>query len=115
MTLRLPIPPSVNAAYVNIPGVGRIASKRLKAWKKEAGWQVLIQKPQRVIGPYTLDITLPRKTPGDISNRIKAAEDLLVELSVTSDDSLNQGITIRRGDASEMEIEIRAVEKRKMA
>jgi|SRR5690242_10252910 len=115
MTLRLPVPPSVNSGYANIPGVGRIASKRLKAWKANAGWLVLIQKPKRVTGPYTLEITLPRKVRGDITNRIKFSEDLLVELRVTPDDSLNEGVTIKRGDVTEMEIEIRAVEKRKTA
>ncbi|MDE2020425.1 MAG: RusA family crossover junction endodeoxyribonuclease [Patescibacteria group bacterium] len=115
MTLRLPLPPSVNAAYANIPGVGRIASKRLRAWKKEAGWQILIQKPTRVYGPYTLEITLPRKMRGDISNRIKACEDLLVELSVTPDDRFCEGISIKRGDVTEMEIEIEAASARKTA
>lgn len=115
MTLRLPLPPSVNAAYANIPGVGRIASKRLKAWKKEAGWQILIQKPTRVHGPYNLTITVPRKTRADISNLIKATEDLLVELCVTADDKFSQNVTIRRGDVTEMEIEIEAASARKTA
>lgn len=115
MTIRLPIPPSVNSAYANIPGVGRIASKRLKAWKKEAGWQVLIQKPQRVIGTYNLTITVPQKMKGDLDNRLKGVIDLLCELRVTPDDSQMNGVTIRRGDVTEMEIEIRAIEKRKTA
>lgn len=58
---------------------------------------------------------LPRKMRGDISNRIKAVEDLLVELSITPDDKFNEGITIKRGDVTEMEVEIRAAEKRKTA
>lgn len=115
MTLRLPLPPSVNAAYANIPGVGRIASKRLKDWKKEAGWQILIQKPQRVYGPYKLEIMIPRSTRGDASNRIKAAEDLLVALRITPDDRFCEGITIKRGDVTEMEIEIEAASARKTA
>lgn len=115
MTLRLPVPPSVNSLYANVPGVGRITSRRYKQWQKEAGWQILIQKPTRVYGPYTLSITLPRKMRGDISNRVKAVEDVLVELSVTPDDRFCESVTIRRGEVAEMEIEIEAASARKTA
>lgn len=115
MTLRLPIPPSVNSAYANIPGVGRIASKRLKNWKREAGWQILIQKPTRVHGPYNLTITVPKRMKGDLDNRLKGIIDLLCELRITPDDSQMHGVTIRRGDVTEMEIEIEAASARKTA
>ncbi|MDE2019723.1 MAG: RusA family crossover junction endodeoxyribonuclease [Patescibacteria group bacterium] len=115
MTLRLPVPPSVNAAYANVPGVGRITSRRYKKWQTQAGWEILVQRPMRVFGPYELMITLPLSTRGDVTNRIKAAEDILVKHHITPDDRFCEGVTIRRGDVTEMEIEIRAVEKRKTA
>lgn len=115
MTLRLPVPPSVNSLYANIPGVGRITTVRYKRWKKEAGWQILIQKPNRVWGPYKLAITVPQKMRGDIDGRLKATIDLLVTHRVTMDDSLCASVSIKRGDVTEMEIEISAVEKRKTA
>ncbi len=115
MTLRLPVPPSVNSLYANIPGVGRITSRRYKQWQTEVGWQILIQKPQRIIGPYALAITVPQKMRGDIDGRLKAILDLLWKQRVTSDDSLCESVSIKRGDVTEMEIEIRAVEKRKTA
>lgn len=106
MTLRLPIPPSVNSLYANIPGVGRITSKRYKAWQKEAGWQILIQRPNKVWGPYKLVITVPQKMRGDIDGRLKGIIDLLVTHRVTQDDKLLASVSIKRGDVSEMEIEI---------
>ena len=115
MTIRLPLPPSVNALYANIPGVGRITSRRYKRWLKEAGWQILIQKPQRVIGPYKLSITVPQKMRGDIDGRLKAIIDLLWKHRVTMDDSLCASVAIKRGDVSVMEIEVNELAKRKMA
>lgn len=115
MTLRLPLPPSVNAAYANIPGVGRIASRRLKAWKKEAGWQILIQKPKRVYGPYGLTITVPQKMRGDIDGRLKGVIDLLVTYKVTIDDRFCQSVAIKRGNVTEMEIEIEPLHMRETA
>lgn len=115
MTLRLPLPPSVNAAYANVPGVGRIASRRLRAWKKTAGWQILIQKPQRVYDRYGLTITVPEKMRGDVSNRIKAVEDILVELRVTPDDSKCARVIVQRGNVTEMEIEIEPLHMRETA
>ncbi|MDE2020875.1 MAG: RusA family crossover junction endodeoxyribonuclease [Patescibacteria group bacterium] len=115
MTLRLPVPPSVNSLYANVPGVGRITSRRYKQWQKEAGWQILIQKPPRVYGPYQLTITLPRLLRGDVTNRIKAAEDILVKHRVTDDDRFAEGVTIKRGDVTEMEIEIETASARKTA
>lgn len=40
-TIKLPIPPSVNAAYVNRKtgkGVGRYKTKRYKSWERQADW-----------------------------------------------------------------------------
>ncbi len=115
MTLRLPVPPSVNALYANVPGVGRITSGRYKGWQTQAGWEILVQKPRRIAGPYTLTITLPRPVRGDVSNRIKACEDILVKHRVTDDDRHCEGVSIRRGYVTEMEIEIEGVSDRKSA
>lgn len=115
MTLRLPVPPSVNSLYANVPGVGRITSRRYKQWQTEAGWQILIQKPKRIFGPYILSITVPQKMRGDIDGRLKAIIDLLWKQRVTDDDRYAEGISIKRGDVTEMEIEIEAVSARKMA
>jgi Holliday junction resolvase RusA-like endonuclease len=85
--IKLPIPPSLNQAYSNLPGKGRIASHALKNWKLAAGWALQALRPGSVTGPYRFTIYLPAQMPGDVSNRIKCAEDLLVAHCITPDDS----------------------------
>jgi hypothetical protein len=95
--LTLPIPPSVNAAYGN--------RRAGKGAGEEGPWPVQDQGPQGVAGeadkwfltqkrglqvvtgPAMVCIKLPMKMRGDVSNRIKLAEDFLVTRCLTSDDS----------------------------
>lgn len=97
--IRLPIPPSTNNLFVNIRSGGRTQSKAYRKWRKEAGWALKEQKIIPVSAPYYLDITVERKGGRDISNCIKAIEDLLVTHQVTPDDSQCQGVSIRWADA----------------
>jgi hypothetical protein len=89
--LALPIPPSLNDAYVNRrsgKGRGRIPAKAHAEWKKTAGWATRAAKPrpQPIRGEYASILWLPRKMRGDITNRMKLIEDLLVDLGLTPDD-----------------------------
>jgi crossover junction endodeoxyribonuclease RusA len=84
--IELPLPPSANGAYVNVPGRGRVPSKAHKAWKNEAGWLVQRQRFRAIQGRYRFEIHLPDRMRGDVDGRIKLAQDLLVELGVTPDD-----------------------------
>ena len=85
--VELPVPPSTNNAYANRKGGGgRFPSKAHRQWKKDAGWALQAAKVGKVVGPYKLSILLPIDLRGDVSNRIKLAEDLLVEHGVTPDD-----------------------------
>jgi Holliday junction resolvase RusA-like endonuclease len=98
MTLRLdlPIPPSVNAAYRNVPGRGRVATDVLKQWKWDAGWELKAQVHIPVIGPYAIQILVPEEMPGDIDNRCKAAIDLLVAHGITPDDKFMRRVSSER-------------------
>lgn len=90
VAITMPVPPSVNNAYVNIPGRGRVPGKQLRQWKELAGWEVLQQRPKRVNGDVSIQIEVARfqsKSRNDIDNRIKAALDLLVSLGIIEDDS----------------------------
>ena len=80
------LPPSANGAYRNVPGKGRRKTKAHKDWKYAAGWEIKVMHPPRLIGPYRFTILLSEKVRGDCSNRIKLAEDLLVNLGITPDD-----------------------------
>lgn len=101
-TIRLPIPPSVNMAYGNnLSGNGRGRHKTASylrwirladGWAMEAG---LFRHGVRpfVSGPAILTIRLPMTMRGDVSNRIKAAEDWLVDRGFTDDDKFNHSVT----------------------
>jgi hypothetical protein len=86
----LPIPPSVNALYFNVAGKGRVKTPEYAAWQKEAGYLLLAAfsragKPH--IGPrFGMLVKIHNNLGCDISNRIKATEDLFVYLKITPDD-----------------------------
>jgi Holliday junction resolvase RusA-like endonuclease len=96
-TITLPMPCSLNGAYRNVAGVGRVATKRLMTWKRAAGWELKAQRPEPIKGPVALSLIMPRplrkdgktwdRRRQDASNRIKCVEDLLVEMGLIEDDS----------------------------
>lgn len=86
----LPMPPSLNSAYANFVGRGRIPTKKLKAWKIEAGWELQKQKPRAFDVPVEIDIKvqlMPKQRGSDIDGRLKFVVDLLVSHGVIKDDS----------------------------
>jgi crossover junction endodeoxyribonuclease RusA len=94
--LDLPMPPSVNAAWRNVPGRGRVKTKAYRSWTASAGWEVVLQKPQKIQGKYKVQISMqqPNKR-ADADNRVKPTLDLLVKQGVTPDDSNAQEILTR--------------------
>ena len=94
ITLDLPMPTSVNALYNWGAGC---KSDKYEGWIKEAGWELLAQKPGRIVGKYSMKILVSRPTRAgrfDLGNREKALSDLLVKHRVLSDDSLAEKITL---------------------
>lgn len=91
----LPYPPSVNGLFFNA-AKGRVKTDAYKAWRKDAGNLILVQGRQRIHGAVSLSIALvrPDKRRRDLSNTLKAIEDLLVEMQIIDDDSLVQRISI---------------------
>jgi len=102
MTVRyeLPFPPSVNNLFATV-GKNRIRSARYKAWAKEAGQLIQVQGRKRVPGSVALavDLVKPDRRRRDLSNTIKAIEDLLVEMQVIEDDSLVHALSVQWVDA----------------
>jgi Holliday junction resolvase RusA-like endonuclease len=100
--LLLPIPPSVNALYLNRKGGrgrGRIKTPAYRLWLAEADRWFLVQKRglrPKTTGQLTILIELPASIRGDVSNRIKAAEDYLVSREITGDDKNNWEVTVRK-------------------
>lgn len=91
----LPIAPSVNSLYRNVPGRGRAKTGLYINWLAEAGWVLKSQRPAPVVGHYELHIVVPGFR-GDLDNRIKATSDLLVEHGIVEDDHLCMRLTIER-------------------
>lgn len=97
----LPLPPSVNGLYVNVPGRGRVRSKTYRAWAKAAGWELVLQRPKPVAGRYSMTVRVGRRSDGrrsDVENRLKALSDLLATHGVIGDDSLAERIDVGWAD-----------------
>lgn len=94
------LPPSVNSLFTNVTGKGRVRTDRYRVWANAAGWQVKAQRPDPVAGNVSLDIICKRKDNRrrDLSNFVKALEDLLVTHGVIEDDSLVSDLRIRYGE-----------------
>lgn len=84
----LPMPPSVNNLFANVPGRGRVKSDRYRIWKQAAGWEVQGQiKAARIGGPVEITYTLEDGgSKADLGNHEKALTDLLVDLRVIDGD-----------------------------
>jgi len=91
----LPFPPSMNNLFASA-GKKRVRTERYKAWAKEAGQFILHQGRRRVHGHVSLSVALvrPDRRTRDLSNTLKAIEDLLVDMLVIDDDSLIQRIDV---------------------
>lgn len=90
----LPLPTSTNRLH-HKGGARVFRSGDYAAWIKEAGLEVIVQRSAGLreglpAGAYTFAIAVNPKDAGDIDNRIKAALDLLVRMSVTADDKNNR-------------------------
>ena len=86
IVLNLPEPPSVNAAYSNVRGKGRIKTREYKAWHTECLWMIKQAKPGIIKGEYTVALFLSEKTRKDVDNCLKPTLDLLASVGVSEDD-----------------------------
>jgi Holliday junction resolvase RusA-like endonuclease len=88
IVLHLPFPPSTNNLFIN-GSKGRFRSQKYADWIAEAGWELQRQRPPKVLGPVDLvfhfqDGRDNRKR--DVTNLIKAPEDLLVKHGIIEAD-----------------------------
>jgi crossover junction endodeoxyribonuclease RusA len=88
IVLTLPFPPSTNNLFINTSR-GRIRSSKYDEWATEAGWELKRQRPPKVAGPVFLTFYFQDnrdKRKRDITNLLKAPEDLLVKHGVIEAD-----------------------------
>jgi len=90
ISLVLPYPVSINAAYANNAGGGRgrFKTQRLREWISEATFEVLKERRGRIVGPYAFHLVAqrPDNRRRDLSNILKVTEDLCVSLGLVEDD-----------------------------
>ena len=114
-TFRLPTPPSTNNLFVNAPGVGRVKGKKYKAWMRDADKYLTAQRrpAEPITYRVTLEIQVPRIKNADISNRIKAAEDMMVKAGIMRDDYLVERVSAEWIEGPECIVTIAPFEARK--
>jgi Holliday junction resolvase RusA-like endonuclease len=86
--ITLPLPPSVNGLFAGMQR--RHLSPEYKAWRIEAGYELNLQRPRKCLGKVALAFEVrepPTRRAEDLSNRLKACEDLLVSHGIIEGDS----------------------------
>lgn len=86
--LSLPLPPSVNTAYSNVPGRGRVKTKQYREWQNLSEALVLQQSVSPVLGQVGVcyQMSVPDKRVRDCANYEKLSSDLLVRCGIIEDD-----------------------------
>ena len=85
--IELPAPPSVNNAFKNVRGRGRVKAEPYRDWESNAGWRLRLSNPPRFAEPVVVVIGCERHSlAADIDNRLKLTLDLLVAHQVLRDD-----------------------------
>lgn len=98
----LPLPPSINACFRNVRGVGRVRTRTYRRWADAAGWELLSERPPHIRGQVSISIRAARPSRrSDLDNRIKPLLDLLVTCLVIEDDRHVMSVSARWDDAIE--------------
>ena len=87
MILQLPVPPSTNHLFATFKG-RRIITREYKAWRENAGWEIVTQRPKAVTGPVSITLYLPFIPNRDADNFLKPALDLLVTHKLIQSDAM---------------------------
>lgn len=111
------VPPSANNLFANVAKRGRIKTAEYRAWLESAGWNLKTARTTKWAIPVNLSIVIGKlRSNADISNRIKACEDLLVLHGIIPDDSIQwvKGVRIEMAEVpfEGVEIEITAAAAR---
>ncbi|WP_332116045.1 RusA family crossover junction endodeoxyribonuclease [Azorhizobium caulinodans] len=103
ISVDLPFPPSVNAAWRSVKG-RVLLSKKYRQWLDEAEGRFLEQgahKLPRVSGAFEASIVLDagKRRTSDVDNRIKPVLDALQRFGLVANDRHCDRLTIAWGDA----------------
>ena len=108
LTLNLPMCPSSNGLFLNVPGRGRVISAIYQRWKDAADATLWEQKLTTFPGRVEVSIMLEDRGRFDVDNKIKAALDFVVRHAIISDDDkrIVRRITAQIGDVKGCRITI---------
>jgi hypothetical protein len=85
----LPVAPPLNNIFLNVPGKGRVKTKRYRQWIKDADDYYLLQGLQRaekIAVPFACHMKFPKNLRGDLDGRAKTILDWMVSRNLTIDD-----------------------------
>lgn len=100
ISLDLPFPPSLNGAYRNVAGRGRVKTSQYINWLQHAAIEVRRQARGRIDGSYAFHMQArrPDRRARDLGNIEKCAHDLCVRMGLVEDDSLCRRILLEWTD-----------------
>lgn len=87
ITLHLPVPPSVNNLFINLPGRGRVPSQKYKQWRQDAAATLWTQPRKFMGGRVSVTLRMTEKARPDGDNFWKATLDFLVQHNFIAGDS----------------------------
>lgn len=103
----LPVPPIASGIAFNNEG-SQSRTKRYRAWRSAASWQVRLQEPRRVRGPVAISIAVEEGARSDLESFAKAPIDLLCELNLIEGDHRDviRELHLRWGHTPGMRIDV---------
>lgn len=100
------VPPSTNGLFATNRKTGRrFKARQYVTWIKLSQAEIMMQRPAKHAGRVDILIRVPEsqvRASSDASNRIKAAEDLIVSMGVIQDD---RKAFVRRSSAEFADVE----------
>lgn len=110
-TFYVDVGPSVNAAFRNVAGKGRVKTTAYNSWIDGALRALISQRAKKIVPPVSVTIELPMVTLGDLDSRCKTALDLLVRAGIIQDDSKRyvRSISMSFYDGKQMRITVQSL------
>ncbi len=107
MKIKLPYPMSLNHAFANVPGRGRVKTKAYREWSNTAGWLInaaksahKVKKP--LVSELSLHLFVTRKYRGDLDNTLKPVLDALEKNGIVKNDRQFKRLTVETADVENM-------------